>query len=787
MSVYITLDQRIVSRIESIIRKYNNQLSNSFQIIIGHYKGKFSDDLEEENINKLRQFLDKKYEKKQIQPLSFTPLEFMDIDLTQYNVRFQLSSITQDSKSKEISTIYNNKGDKYYFLLQGNSISILFEGNSIDIKDVFQPLKLILYPISKTPFLISFNERKEIINTYNTLIGKTGKNPVIIFNKPYNLKRSDLGSLENYLIFPKLDGIRYFLFLLEDNAFLINNTEFLKVSMSENPDNTMTLIDGELIDGKYYPFDLLFYKGKDVRQNTRMERLELIKKIKVNGIEIKIIDPMTDFKKGFDKYFKAENTDGVILAPNNMPYFNTKTFKYKPQELQVIDFFTKKEKLDVGDVYGLYVKGEKGDLVLFKGTPDQPFGGYVSGTERDKKMLDKGGIIEFKWEFDRFIPVRIRTDKTQPNFIEVAYNIWEEINDPITEEEFLASIKKKDKDEEKVPVIIPEIKEVKLSTLPPVKMLPVNESVTFYTPFEDFLIRTGTIGEGSCLFHSILFSTSKKYRDMNVSDRKNYVKKLRKTIAKSITVEKWMSLADGMIAFVPYQVKFLQYFQKVYKFIVLNNKSYKSSAEHVFEEFEENFSDLVKKYKNILSKHDIVYYESDLIPYIFKIYPYVINNVYTNLLEDLTPKILQDFGDDFKENVEPLLDLLQVVSNISAKAEYDKFIEEAENCREWAGQYLIGYVSDVLNRDIYFVNGNTRLPYTLGGSVDYKNRKSVIVCFTEESHFESIGILQEGKKVKRDFDPSHPFIKKLYQFLFDKESFKRNYPELKEFLPKESR
>ena len=42
------------------------------------------------------------------------------------------------------------------------------------------------------------------------------------------------------------------------------------------------------------------------------------------------------------------------------------------------------------------------------------------------------------------------------------------------------------------------------------EILPVNKSVTFYTPLKK-IVRTGTIGEGSCLVHSILRAIDKQY------------------------------------------------------------------------------------------------------------------------------------------------------------------------------------------------------------------------------------------------------------------------------------
>ena len=61
------------------------------------------------------------------------------------------------------------------------------------------------------------------------------------------------------------------------------------------------------------------------------------------------------------------------------------------------------------------------------------------------------------------------------------------------------------------------------------RLLPVNKTVVFYSPIEgnDVLVRTGTIAEGSCFFHSLLHAYSKEYISMDIKVRMKFVKKLR--------------------------------------------------------------------------------------------------------------------------------------------------------------------------------------------------------------------------------------------------------------------
>ena len=77
-----------------------------------------------------------------------------------------------------------------------------------------------------------------------------------------------------------------------------------------------------------------------------------------------------------------------------------------------------------------------------------------------------------------------------------------------------------------------------------IKILPVNKTVVFYSPIEgnDVLVRTGTIGEGSCFFHALLHSYSKDYTMMDKKDRMKMVLKLRGGLAGKIDTESSIKL-----------------------------------------------------------------------------------------------------------------------------------------------------------------------------------------------------------------------------------------------------
>ena len=57
------------------------------------------------------------------------------------------------------------------------------------------------------------------------------------------------------------------------------------------------------------------------------------------------------------------------------------------------------------------------------------------------------------------------------------------------------------------------------------KQLSVDETRKFDTPLYKNVVRTGTVGDGSCLFHAILKGLDPDYSALSVSEKRKYIKK----------------------------------------------------------------------------------------------------------------------------------------------------------------------------------------------------------------------------------------------------------------------
>ena len=83
-------------------------------------------------------------------------------------------------------------------------------------------------------------------------------------------------------------------------------------------------------------------------------------------------------------------------------------------------------------------------------------------------------------------------------------------------------------------------------------MIRVDSQQPFHTKIGDF-IRTGVVGDGSCFFHSVLYSCTPEYRKLTIPERMCLVEDLRRLISKEVTVDIWLSLGNGEVAKLAYQ------------------------------------------------------------------------------------------------------------------------------------------------------------------------------------------------------------------------------------------
>lgn len=364
---------------------------------------------------------------------------------------------------------------------------------------------------------MDLEQRQRAIRRHNSLFkDEMRKNNVTIYspyrmykdywNKPKNIKIDNLiDPLSNWAITAKLDGTRRFLLITEFGTYACAPPEDVWKVGSPNRTYATTLLDGEYVEIKnddgvvtnaiYFAFDILFYKGRDVRSANFLTRLryttEVARVIQLSGnIEVrakKFFTEGTTYEKtnaAFENIRKLEEegfgVDGIIFQAY-IRYKNNYTYKWKPPKKLTIDFLllpieTVKsgKSMDkkcppkgrnefatlVGSRGSKTVRNikipsegvnEQGDEIekventgeqvvqkqdddIFKGTEAYPFKGSISipGGEFLGTPVS-GRIVECAWDdaSQVFVPVRFREDRDRPNNIATATDVWRDIMNPV--------------------------------------------------------------------------------------------------------------------------------------------------------------------------------------------------------------------------------------------------------------------------------------------------------------------------------------------------------------------
>lgn len=315
------------------------------------------------------------------------------------------------------------------------------------------------------------------------------------------------------------------------------------------------------------------------------------------------------------------------------------------------------------------------------------------------------------------------------------------------------------------------------------KSLPYGKSVVFYSPLEGDknLVRTGTIGDGSCGIHSIFQACSREYIDANTTDKIKLVNEFRKTLGNYISVNKWKELNDGIISKVSFQEKAHNILETFYKYVKvkINNKNISNQF------FDSIIEDKLELYNIIL---ELIPFESEVEKNILpKAYEKddseYINNIIQQIVKFLDKHQLLE--EQSKKKVDHLIkNTVNLFKQLLEKAEtdaYNSYISEISSNEHLDGVTL-SIIGDKLERDIYFIDAKTRMPYNNMNT--FKKRKSIVILWIDDQHYEVVGYLGPGgNRIYREFSEDDIFIKKIRLFLTNPEKVAEKYPELEPYIP----
>ena len=281
-----------------------------------------------------------------------------------------------------------------------------------------------------------------------------------------------------YSVTHKADGQRKLLVFHTSGIWLVMAPYSLNRLTNTNvPAFTGTILDGELIPKSnqlqgapttgvwYLAFDCLTWSNQDVRNLPHIRRMDYAQAVAdqfksqslyVNTKTFRSFNSPQEFFVIMREMFReqpllAYKQDGLMFTPSNTVYNPHSDdhplyrriltdypdiCKWKPESQLTIDFQIQRKATPTGGIIQLYVN-ERGRAVPFTGTRDFPFdNSKVDNGNQLTLNLPNETIVEYGWDYQRglFIPHRVRFDKTKPNKIEIANDVWMDIQRPLTQE-----------------------------------------------------------------------------------------------------------------------------------------------------------------------------------------------------------------------------------------------------------------------------------------------------------------------------------------------------------------
>ena len=256
-----------------------------------------------------------------------------------------------------------------------------------------------------------------------------------------------------YSVTEKADGERFLLFVdrLGGLNLISRGLDITRWKITNKPEYANTVLDGEYVGDYFYAFDILYLKGKDLRQQTLKPRLKALDSVNMgSNIKMKKFIVDENIYKAAGKIWEKKGNfpyelDGLIFTPVDEPYFNgnilkwkddnTIDFYYNGKQLFIAGFDKAKTKYQVFPFEGVdgkgtfYTKSKEVTNDIFNDTniPESIRKGFLPAPIPGPPMVG-----EFKFGDNTFKLIRKRPDKEFPNGIDASNQAWEAISKPVT-------------------------------------------------------------------------------------------------------------------------------------------------------------------------------------------------------------------------------------------------------------------------------------------------------------------------------------------------------------------
>lgn len=284
--------------------------------------------------------------------------------------------------------------------------------------------------------------------------------------------------------------------------------------------------------------------------------------------------------------------------------------------------------------------------------------------------------------------------------------------------------------------------------------------------FYDDMIRLNAMADGSCLFHSILLTYSTKYNHLTDEKRGEYVERLRKNFGSNITKDTWISIGKGDVSKNDFFMELRIVMDNIYKTVI-------DKEENEYIEENEELKELIEENKKILQfildklPRDVI--DNKIIPESYsKGDVYFCGSNFVRLIKKYFKKCFKKYLNEQDETkFVTLLDktgsFFEQVSQYTIDKTFKNFITKFADPNEWMSMEYIPLIADTFDINIYFFNDETKTPYITGLDTRLYNpdRKSIILLWSDNSHFDALGVMEDGR-VKTTFDFDDEIIVKIH-------------------------
>ena len=319
-------------------------------------------------------------------------------------------------------------------------------------------------------------------------------------------------------------------------------------------------------------------------------------------------------------------------------------------------------------------------------------------------------------------------------------------------------------------------------------ILPQNKTTVFYSPIEgkEVLVRTGIINEGSSFVHSVLHSYSQDYTRMSDNEKVKTAEKLSKNINDKVERLRWEDKFNIAIM-LDFQQGLTDTLRNFYKCINGSN----NTTSQFFQKLEKKE---VESYKVICELVKLEHFTKDILP---ETYNSASNKSLEKFKEEInnkttyfSKKIFDNLGNSIdKKRKKYCIDkVVNLASDIVEEVEasvFKKYVNSKNDSTLTVDSHTVNFISERFNRNIYFLESCNRLPYKIP-DVSYKKKKSIVVIWLGDYHYEPVGKLLSQNRIQREFNSDDDLITTIDTFLYKPRQVSEKYPHLTKYLESDS-